>query len=149
MKRAPRCSRLRCDRRAEIAGWCIQHAEKEADERFSRWVRARDGACTFPRIGDCRGILQAAHGVGRGNHRTRFDPENVHALCERHHKMVDQHGREGLKRQWLTAALGVQGYDQLMDRSLEPRDRREAVEAALDALQVVEPAGESIIGRKA
>ena len=52
----PRCSVQRCNKRAEIRGWCISHAEQRADRLFSRWVRDRDDRCTAAGVldGECR-----------------------------------------------------------------------------------------------
>jgi hypothetical protein len=112
---------------------CISHAEQKADAAFSKWVRKRDGGCTawslFPVA--CAGGLNAAHIVGRRNHATRFDPADVHALCDAHHRLVDQHGSEHAKFIWATSILGTEGYEALMWRAYPVASRRDSVEAAL------------------
>lgn len=130
----PRCTIGGCSYYQEVRTWCTKHAEKKADDAFSLWVRARDGMCTAVGVldGPCNGNLQAAHGVGRGNHTTRFDPRNVHALCGHHHRIVDSFGKEGLKHAWLVARLGEEGYAQLMVDSRVITKRRLAVAAAVE-----------------
>ena len=131
---SPRCKTQRCKKRAELYGWCISHAEQMADRRFSRWIRDRDGKCTAAGVldGECRGILQAAHIVGRRNHSCRYSPENVHALCAAHHYTVDQHGQEGAKWDWAMEVLGIERYEILMTAArFTPTKRRAAIEAYL------------------
>lgn len=132
---SPRCSVQRCDKPAEIRGWCITHAERRADRLFSRFVRDRDGRCTAAGVldGECRGILQAAHIVGRRNYAVRFEPCNVHALCAAHHYTVDQHGQENAKYRWALSALepSIWDYDELMHNAGLMTKRRQAIEEAL------------------
>lgn len=130
---AERCKSQRCKKRAEIEGLCVSHAERLADARFSWAVRYRDARCTAAGVlnGDCNGGLQAAHIVGRRNHSLRYDPRNVHALCQRHHMTVDQHGQEGAKYRWAVSILGEDGYDQLMFDAIAITDRRESIREAL------------------
>ena len=113
---SPRCTTRSCTKRAEIHGLCVSHAEQRADRLFSKWVRARDGRCTAAGVlgGECKGMLQAAHIVGRRNHSVRFDPSNVHALCAAHHYTVDQHGQENAKYRWACHVLGAEGHERLM-----------------------------------
>lgn len=131
---SPRCSSQRCKKRAEVLGLCISHAEQRADRLFSRYVRDRDGRCTGAAVlgGDCNGILNAAHGVGRRNYTLRYSPENVWALCSKHHMVVDQHGQEHAKYQWLTHVLGRIGYELLMTEACIITKRRTAVEDYLE-----------------
>ena len=135
---SPRCTIRGCKRRAEIDDWCVFHAEPRVDAMFSVWVRERDRVCTGARplpSTRCTSDLQAAHGVGRTNRTTRFDPRNVHALCSAHHQLVDQNGREGHKKVWLVDRLGLEEYDRLMSESVATTDRRLAIQAALDWLR--------------
>lgn len=129
----PRCLNRQCKKRAEIENLCITHAERKADTKFSLRIRERDRRCTAKDIlpGDCHGVLQAAHIVGRRNHAVRYDPENVHALCARHHYTVDQHGQEGAKYVWASRLLGEDGWERLMARSQRMGNRRESVREAL------------------
>lgn len=133
---SPRCSRQRCEHRAEIDGLCVSHAEQLADKVFQAFVRERDDRCTGRHVlseVDCTGGLQAAHVIGRGNHATRYDPENCHALCMAHHMYVDQSGREAAKYRWATAILGRNAYIALMDRGRHQTARRASIIDALGA----------------
>lgn len=132
---SPRCVRQRCSHRQEIYDRCSAHADDEAWSAFSLWVRERDGRCTAAEVlpdTPCSGRLQAAHGVGRRKQTTRFDPRNVHALCEAHHVLVDSQGQEGAKYVWLTSILGKDGYDQLMRDSRVPSKRLLVILEAFD-----------------
>lgn len=129
----PRCRFQRCNKRAEIDGMCVSHAEKSAWAVFSLMVRMRDGRCTAEGVleGDHQLPLQAAHIVGRRNQAVRYDPLNVHALCSAHHLVVDQAGQEHAKYRWAVSLLGEDGYAALMERARPMTDRRIAIEAAL------------------
>lgn len=135
---SPRCANQRCKKRAEIAGLCVSHAEQRADRLFSRWVRDTDGRCTAAGVlaGECKGILQAAHIVGRRNYSVRFcvSPRNVWSLCAAHHYTVDQHGQEHAKYRWALAVLGADDYDVLMEIAARRGNRREATFDALHFL---------------
>lgn len=132
---SPRCERQRCNKRAEIVGLCLSHAEKQAWTEFSLFIRERDARCTAADVfdTDCEGLpmLQAAHIVGRRNQAVRYDPENVHAACPGHHMLIDQAGREHAKYRWATALLGEEHYAALMARANEMGDRREAIRRRL------------------
>lgn len=130
----PRCARRRCDRIARIQGWCVQHAEKTADELFGQWVRNRDGRCVAQGMWDmeCKGYLAAAHLIGRKNHSTRYDPLNVWTLCNNaHHYMIDQHGREAHKQQLALTLMSPNEWASLNARAIPTTKRVDAIEAAL------------------
>ena len=135
------CSVRGCKRRPGTnSPMCIQHLEAKADRLFSLWVRERDGYCTFPlddRTGPCGRVeaLQAAHIIGRRTKATRFDPQDVWALCRDHHVMVDQHGREHAKYDWAVSLLGEGGFAALRERARIPKPR---ITAALEALEWLE-----------
>jgi hypothetical protein len=132
---SPRCKRQRCNKRAEIEGMCVSHAEEEADQSFQTWVKQRDGwMCTAVGVlpHTCLPVMQAAHIVGRRNHTVRYDPQNVHCLCLAAHKLVDQTGREHAKYRWAVSILGEDGYADLMDRAIPITDRRLSIEMALE-----------------
>lgn len=132
---SPRCSSQRCKKRAEIRGLCISHAENRADRLFSRWVRDRDGRCTAAGVldGECKGILQAAHIVGRRNHAVRYDPHNCWTACAAHHYTIDQHGQEAAKHLWAKAVLEdtTWDYEWLMWHARRPVKRRASIEEML------------------
>lgn len=130
----PRCTKQRCTKRAEIEGLCISHAEAEADARFSWFVRSRDSfRCTARGMFDlaCAGNLQAAHIVGRRKMPTRFHESNVHALCQAHHRLVDQHGAEAAKYRWAVSRIGVDGWELITTLALGTLSRRDATSQAL------------------
>jgi hypothetical protein len=129
----PRCTVRGCNKPAKIRGWCVSHAEQVADRLFSRWVRDRDGRCTAAGVldGECKGILQAAHYVGRRNHTLRYDGYNVHALCAAHHYTVDQHGQEHAKHRWILAAVGRGTHDLLVRDAGIITKRQDSIEGAL------------------
>lgn len=58
-----------------------------ADQAFSKWIRLRDGKCLrcHKKVElNGKGLpvsLQASHFQGRRKENTRFDPDNVCALC--------------------------------------------------------------------
>ena len=82
---AGRCAR--CPRPATILQWCRGCAAAVADERQSRFVRARDERCV--RCGT-RSDLTMAHILGRGAYpRLRFDERNVKAACWDCHQLLD------------------------------------------------------------
>ena len=115
----------------------MSHAEQKAWKQFSLFVRLRDAHCTGADVFDtpCVGILQAAHIVGRRNQAVRYDPDNVHAACEGHHRMVDQAGQEHAKYRWALAVLGAERYEALMQRANVMGDRREAIRQQLEERQ--------------
>ena len=135
---APRCVKLRCDKIARIGPLCVTHADAVAWREFSIYVRTRDNRCTAEGMFnlDCNGGLQAAHVVGRRKQSTRFDPENVHALCMAHHSLVDQHHEFGAKVTWAIAVLGEERFEALMARAQQTKDRNVAIAEALEFLGV-------------
>jgi hypothetical protein len=132
----PRCTIRGCKKPAKIRSWCVSHAEQTADRLFSRWVRDRDGRCTAAGVldGECKGILQAAHIVGRRNHSVRFEPYNVHSLCAAHHYTVDQHGQEHAKQRWIQANVKPGTLDDLHERAHQLTKREASVANALSWL---------------
>ena len=136
--KTPRCSRQRCEKAARINGWCESHAEREADRLFSLYIRRRDQGCTgaavFPEM-PCWGDLQAAHIEPRGNHSTRFDPDDVWTLCEAHHSKVDRGSRHAAKARWAVHVLGIERYHELIERAALTTPRTVAIQQALSWLE--------------
>lgn len=66
---------------------------RRADIAFSKWIRERDGKCqaAAETIVACKGVLQCAHIIGRGEHSIRCDPLNAQALCSAHHLWYTHH----------------------------------------------------------
>ena len=84
------------------------------DQLFGKFIRLRDGKCQFCGRSDRR--LEAAHMFGRGKHSTRYDPENVYAMCGGPHEKVchrylDTHTTEKLA--WLKQRIGAERYEAL------------------------------------
>lgn len=90
-----------------------------ADKTFSIFVRLRDGKCVScfkrgekdkedrPIVG-----LQASHFWSRRHENTRFDPENVEALCVSCHMRWGGDYRDEYKA-FKIRQLGKEGYDLL------------------------------------
>jgi len=135
---SPRCERQRCNKRAEIEGLCVSHAEQRADDLMSLWVRARDHFCMANFEHECSGRFQAAHIIGRRNQAVRYDPRNVWSLCDKAHPKVDQHTAFGIKVDWALSLLGEDGFAALREDARVMTDRRQAIEAALGWLAPLE-----------
>jgi hypothetical protein len=126
-----------CNNPARLRGWCVPHEEAEADRLFSLWIRRRDGRCTAANGFnlECKGVLQAAHFIGRTNKTGRYDKRNVHALCQAHHLMIDQKGREGAKLSWVMNCIGTESVASLiLEVNTTMTKRPDAIEAALEWL---------------
>ena len=94
-----------------------------ADDIFSVYIRLRDGKCMrcgrLPerdRFGRPIKGLQASHYFGRANETTRFDEENVDALCGACHRLWGSDDREAY-RFFKIRQLGEQGFQVLNVRS--------------------------------
>lgn len=92
-----------------------------ADSAFSQWIRLRDKKCLRckkPVMLNEKGLpvsLQASHFQGRGKESTRFDPENVCALCTGCHAYFTAYPAEHYL--WQVQRLGQQTVDALILRS--------------------------------
>lgn len=92
-----------------------------ADKAFSQWVRLRDTMCLRcrkPVVLNGSGMpvtLQASHFQGRGKESTRFDPENVCALCAGCHAYFTAYPAEHYL--WQVQRLGQDVVDALVLRS--------------------------------
>jgi hypothetical protein len=101
-------------------------SSKEADKRFSRYIRARDGKCFFcPNEGK-----QNSHFWGRANSSTRYDPENNDAICGGCH-MKHESQKQGLYREMKIAQLGEDGYRALEKRARSSMRRADAIRACM------------------
>lgn len=139
-RRVTGCCVRSCNRRGpwvDVAGvrWCIKHADEEAWRRFSWFIRDRDKRCTgaevFPEM-PCNGPLAAAHIEPRKTWPTKYDPRNVHALCNwAHHPLVDSGSKLGRKYQWAIHVVGQETFDDIMRLSLTFGDRRTIVAETL------------------
>lgn len=88
----------RCPGLAEILQWCKLHAEEVADQRVSKFVRRRDGACVM--CGErAPWFLEAAHILRRRYMRVRWHTQNLLTLCNSCHYGFDHEPKTG--RAWL------------------------------------------------
>ena len=132
----PRCSRLRCKRIARIGALCVQCAEKLVDDNYRKLCREMDGRCMMAgKLGlECWGYLQGAH-VYRVRHRAirwSLMPRNCFALCQAHHRKVDND-----EAAWLEYAKTVwtpEEFDQMQAQTNVEMDRVLSIEQALEAL---------------
>lgn len=92
-----------------------------ADIAFSQWVRLRDGMCLrckTPVQLNGKGLpvnLQASHFQGRGKENTRFDPDNVCALCMGCHAYFTAFPAEHYM--WQVERLGQTKVDEVVLKS--------------------------------
>lgn len=109
-----------------------------ADREFSIYIRLRDEVCQRcrrPGWPDAKGRpikgLQASHYFGRGRESTRFDPDNVIALCMGCHQYWGSTNREDY-REYMIKRLGEKGFNDLSTRArmLVKKDRKAALIAA-------------------
>jgi hypothetical protein len=95
----------------------------KADSVFSQYIRLRDGSCQ--RCGNVCETLQASHFYGRSKESTRFDPDNVDALCYGCHVYWGSTDREAY-REFKIKQLGKQGFKMLIVRAntYKKKDRK-------------------------
>ena len=104
----------------------------KADAMFSRYIRLRDGKCMkCGRLGEENAEgeringLEASHYFGRANESTRFDEENVIALCAGCHQYWGSTDREDY-RDFMIRRLGKKRFELLRFRSnqYKKKDRK-------------------------
>lgn len=96
-----------------------------ADILFSKYIRQKAGwRCEYChilcKIGDVWvRKLEASHYFVRSHWSTRYDPENVHALCFSCHKRMGEYKRseDGEYDLWMKKLLGEKGYQALKIRA--------------------------------
>jgi hypothetical protein len=140
-RRTTGCKVRSCTRRGPFISLpegkrCTFHVRQEADRLWSLAIRGRDKRCMARGLWgiECRGTLQAMHGMSRRYNATRWDLFNGLAGCAAHHeKMTHSHGHH--EEFWDTYAPGVT-YFQLRTRALNfnPMDPGAAVVALRDSL---------------
>lgn len=103
---------------------------KQADARFSSFVRSRDKFCQFQgcMVSD-PAKLQCSHYIGRAKLSTRFDPNNCIALCWFHHfkskdlgleyqkQTYEKHGWDGQYTLLMRKRLGEKKFKELISKS--------------------------------
>jgi 5-methylcytosine-specific restriction endonuclease McrA len=99
----------------------------KADDAFSKWIRLRDRKCKrcLKTGSGPLGItgLQASHFQGRRKENTRFDPENVDALCAGCHQYFTSN--PGDHYMWQVQTKGQKAVEDIVLRSnmYKKRDR--------------------------
>lgn len=100
-------------------------SEHDLDTAFSKFIRLRDRVCQYPLRGPDdyhAGNLQASHFYGRSARSVRFDPENVDALCGRHHQFLE--GRKNAEyADFKRKQLGTARFNALKKRYYKLRER--------------------------
>lgn len=101
-------------------GWS-EIKRRPADIKFSNWIREKAGwkcqkcgkVCKLN--GLILGQLDASHYYGRGKESTRFEPDNVHALCNPCHRRMGgyQKDEQGEYDLWMKEILGEKRYKTL------------------------------------
>jgi len=101
------------------------------DTLFSNYIRAKAGwKCQkCGKLCKVNGMwiakLEASHYMGRRKESTRFDPENVYALCFTCHKRMGGYTRDenGEYDLWVKEMLGAKRYRALIIRGNLPARR--------------------------
>jgi hypothetical protein len=92
--------------------------EKYADDKFSLFIRARDGGCVTAGVRGvpCKGPLQCSHVERRGHKSTRYNPQGAYAQCKGCH--VYHHTQsEAPLRLYAESKIGQQGMAALFQES--------------------------------
>ena len=124
---------------------------KKADEKFSLYIRKRDGRCMHPvgcPVSDIK-KLQCSHYINRAHKATRFDPKNVISLCWFHHykskeygleyhkQTKEKHGFDGWYTTFMRDFIGEHDFITLRQRGIESMKVRRAIEHCMQLLTVV------------
>lgn len=114
---AARCIRQRCKTRPEYEGLCPKHLTKQLDFLFGRLIHMRDPFCMR-----CGGTnrLECSHHITRGQHGTRWDPDNACLHCAACHVYLTD--RPALHVEWIIEYVGQEKYDELLDKAYGLRD---------------------------
>lgn len=165
IKRTPGRLKTTPGRKKKSRAWkFVKTHLQECDEAFSREIRERDGRCLFP---GCHveefAALQASHYIGRANWNTRFDPENMIALCWFHHfkskdlgyeyqkQRKEVHGWDGQYTLFMRQFLGETRFNALLERANGKKSRKEAIletQKRYNLRQPVEPVDNSLQGEE-
>lgn len=101
-------------------------------------IRERDGKCV--RCGKTE-YLQCSHFWARAISATRFDPDNLDALCYGCHYGNRQEGweynKQGAYRTFKLNQLGEERYQALEERAKTKMSQREAINRFMDTYQQV------------
>lgn len=111
-----------------------------ADDKFSKFIRARDEKCFFygiPQPGRSTCYNQASqnsHYWGRQKMSTRFDPENCDGICGECHS-AHEGDKNGLYRELKIKQLGQKKYDELEARSKVYKSQNDAIYDCMEFLK--------------
>jgi hypothetical protein len=109
----------------------LQKLTKDADARFSQFIRNRDGRCV--RCGKVE-RLQCSHFWNRRKWATRYDPDNCDTLCWGCHRLWE-YDKAGAYRDYMLNKLGGSLLlSELRAKSEILIGQRNAVMAALEWL---------------
>lgn len=160
MRRKPRATpvkraRTRVKVKNDLGGgtrkiWSV----KDADKKFSLYIRERDGRCMYKSgTYSCPvteiNKLQCSHYHGRARSSTRYDPKNCIALCWKHHfqdKLVgweyakqnqSEHGFEGKYTTFMKQWLGSSLFNELYLRSKQYMSRDNAIIQCMKLLKAL------------
>jgi len=97
----------------------ISSLKRKADNVFSKWIRERDNNICVLKSEKCILTIQAGHLIKRGKMNTRYDEENVHALCM-YHNYLDFHEPQHYIA-WFVKKYGSDKYLELVERSKQIR----------------------------
>lgn len=109
------CSYQRCHSRVAVAGLCLTHATRRADQLVGDHVKARDGGCVV--AGPHNGPLQWSHLVSRRYRAVRWMPENSVGMCAGHHRFFTDRPLEF--EAWIVDRMGAEAWAALKARALE------------------------------
>lgn len=122
-----------------------------ADKEISDFIRAKYGKCMY-QAGTYRcpvsdfDKLQCSHYVGRARNSTRFFPDNLIALCKKHHygdkligwefakQRIEKHGRDGEYTTFMKQFLGER-FTELDLRGTQSMKRTKAIEELMAFLE--------------
>jgi hypothetical protein len=102
-----------------------------ADDKFSLWIRARDGKCR--RCGSSSKPLDCSHYWKRGDSGTRYDPLNCVAVCRDCHTIWERQQNNEYKA-FMVDWLGQEEYDALERRA---RTFKKRVDAVLECMKLL------------
>ena len=96
--------------------WGKRAKVRPNDTLFSRYIRTKaNWECEYCHkdFSDRKQYLQVSHYWGSGRESTRFDEDNVVALCSYHHKLLGHGDGRDEYREFMIKKLGQAGYDSL------------------------------------
>ncbi len=102
----------------------------QADQRWSRFIRARDGKCQ--RCGATENQTNS-HFHGRRCNSVRFHPDNCDDFCVFCHEEWETR-KKAEYREWKMAQLGLKRYQALQALAMKPMRQSEAIRQCMQYL---------------